>query len=239
MLAQFEPARTPRHVAVIMDGNGRWAAKRGLPRMAGHKAGVKAVREVIAAAVELGVEVLTIYSFSSENWRRPADEVGALMDLFVEVLEREVVQLEGLGVRVRVIGRTADLPPATRAAFERAEARTADRDAMTLCVALNYGGRMELTDAARAIAADVAAGALAPAEVDEDAVAARLYTAGLPDPDLLVRTSGELRVSNFLLWQIAYAEMWVTAVLWPDFRRYDLLRAVVDYQHRARRFGGA
>lgn len=239
LLARFDPARTPRHVAVIMDGNGRWAAKRGLPRVAGHKAGVKAVREVIAASVELGIEVLTIYSFSSENWRRPADEVGALMDLFVEVLEREVVQLEDLGVRVRVLGRMDELPPATRAAFERAEARTADRHAMTLCVALNYGARGEITDAARALAREVAAGRLDPAAVDEEAISARLYTHGLPDPDLLVRTSGELRVSNFLLWQIAYAEIWVTSTLWPDFRRIDLLRAVVDYQHRTRRFGGA
>ncbi|MBA4370324.1 MAG: isoprenyl transferase [Coriobacteriaceae bacterium] len=236
-LEHFDPARTPRHVAVIMDGNGRWAAKRGLPRIAGHRAGAKAVREAIAAAIELGISCLTIYSFSSENWRRSKDEVQGLMALFVEVLERELVQLERLDVRVKVLGRMSELPDATRTSFARAEERTAGNRTMTLCVALNYGGRGEVADAVRGIAADVAAGVLDPGAVDEDLISSRLYTAGLPDPDLVVRTSGEMRISNFLLWQIAYAELWVTSVLWPDFRRNDLLKAVVDFQARTRRFG--
>lgn len=239
LLARFDASRTPRHVAVIMDGNGRWAAKRGLPRLAGHRAGVKAVQETIAAAIELGVETLTIYSFSSENWSRPRDEVSGLMRLFVEVLEREIVQLERLDVRVKVLGRSEDLPEATAASFRRAEERTAGNSTMTLCVALNYGGRSEIVDAVRTIAHEVAAGRLAADDIDEDAISAGLYTAGLPDPDLLIRTSGELRISNFLLWQTAYSEFWVTPVLWPDFRRGDLLKALVDYQLRERRYGGS
>ena len=221
-----------------MDGNGRWASKRALPRIAGHRAGVKAVRETIAAAIELGISVLTLYSFSSENWNRPADEVSGLMHLFVDVLEREIDVLDNLGVRVRVIGSPSDVPSATMTAFRRAEEHTAGNTTLTLAIALNYGGRAEIAAAARGIAEDVAAGRIAPADVDEAAFAARLYTAGLPDPDLLIRTSGEKRVSNFLLWQIAYSEMWTTSVLWPDFSRHDLLRALVDYQRRDRRFGG-
>ncbi len=239
LLADFDPSRAPTHVAVIMDGNGRWAAKRGLPRLAGHSAGAKSVREAIAASIELGIRYLTLYSFSSENWTRPDDEVSGLMRLFVEVLERELVNLQKMHVRVRVIGRMSQLPPATREAFERVEAATAANEGLTLVVALNYGGRIELTEAARAIAEMVAAGELKPSEITEETVSANLYTAGIPDPDLLVRTSGEMRVSNFLLWQIAYSELWVTATLWPDFGRTDLLRAVVDYQKRDRRFGGS
>ncbi|MCX8006738.1 MAG: isoprenyl transferase [Coriobacteriia bacterium] len=238
LLAELRLDRIPRHVAVIMDGNGRWATKRGLPRIAGHRAGVKAIRETIQAALELGIEVLTVYSFSSENWRRPRDEVEHLMDLFVEVLEQELRTLDELGVRIRVIGRRQELPPRTADAFERAELATADNRRLTYVVALNYGGRQEIADAARAVAELVATGQLEPASVDIDAIAAHLYTADLPDPDLLIRTSGELRVSNFLLWQIAYSELWVTSTLWPDFDRHDLLRAVVDYQRRSRRFGG-
>ena len=239
LLDEFDPARPPTHVAIIMDGNGRWAAKRGLPRLAGHSAGAKAVREAIAASIELGIGYLTLYSFSSENWSRPDDEVSGLMKLFVEVLERELTNLQKMNVRVRVIGRMDALPAATREAFERVEASTSDNSGLTLVVALNYGGRIELTEAARAIAARVAAGELAPADITEETVAEHLYTAGIPDPDLLIRTSGELRVSNFLLWQIAYSELWVTGTLWPDFGRTDLLRAVVDYQKRDRRFGGS
>lgn len=238
LLAEFDTARVPSHVAVIMDGNGRWAEKRGLPRLAGHRAGAKAVREAIAAAIELGIGYLTIYSFSSENWRRPEDEVSGLMRLFVEVLERELAELDRVEVRVKVIGDLSGLPPATRDAFQGCVARTADNQGMTLVVALNYGARGDLTSAARSIAREVAAGTLSPEDVDESAIAARLSTAGVPDPDLLVRTSGEMRVSNFLLWEIAYSELWVTATLWPDFGRTDLLKAVVDYQKRARRFGG-
>lgn len=238
LLAEFDPALAPRHVAVIMDGNGRWAAKRGLPRLAGHQAGVRAVRESIAAAIELGIGCLTIYSFSSENWRRPADEVAGLMRLFVEVLERELAQLERLDVRVRVIGDLAGLPRATADAFAAAEERTRENRSLTLCVALNYGGRAEIVDAVRWIARAAADGRIDPSAVGEDTIAEHLSTAGVADPDLLIRTSGELRVSNFLLWQIAYAEFWVTPVLWPDFRRIDLLRAVVEFQRRERRFGG-
>jgi len=239
LLERFDPASPPTHIAIIMDGNGRWAAKRGLPRIAGHRAGAKAVREAIAAALELGVDFLTIYSFSSENWRRPADEVSGLMTLFVEVLEREITNLERQGVRVRLIGSTEGVPQTTLDAFRRTEDRTKELDRLTLLVALNYGGRGEITDAVRAIAADVAAGAVDPAAIDEDLISERLYTAGVPDPDLVIRTSGEMRISNFLLWQIAYSEIWVTSTLWPDFRRGDLLRAVIDFQGRTRRFGGA
>jgi undecaprenyl diphosphate synthase len=238
VLARLDIETVPRHVAVIMDGNGRWAAKRGLPRVAGHRAGAKAIRESIASAIELGIEYLTIYSFSSENWRRSADEVGSLMRLFVEVLEREFDNLMRQGVRVLVIGSDEGVPLQTMEAFRRAEQGTAENTRLTLVVALNYGGRAEIVSAVRSIAADAASGALDPATIDEGIVASRLYTAEVPDPDLIVRSSGEMRVSNFLLWQMAYAEFWVTSVLWPDFKRADLLRAVVDCQKRSRRFGG-
>ena len=239
LLGQFRPGDVPRHVAIIMDGNGRWAAKRGLPRVAGHRAGVKAVRETIAAAIELGIEYLTVYSFSSENWSRPTDEVNTLMGLFVEVLERELESLQRLGVRVRVIGREGVVPSETMNAFRRTETKTSGNANLTFVVALNYGGRHELTDAVRSVVADVVGGTLDPTTIDESTISGHLYTAGIPDPDLVIRTSGEMRISNFLLWQIAYAELWVTAVLWPDFSRHDLLRAVVEYGRRERRFGGA
>lgn len=238
VLARLDIETVPRHVAVIMDGNGRWAAKRGLPRVAGHRAGAKAIRESIASAIELGIEYLTIYSFSSENWRRSSDEVSSLMRLFVEVLEREFDNLMRQGVRVLVIGSDEGVPLQTMQAFRRAEQGTATNTRLTLVVALNYGGRAEIVSAVRSIAADAASGALDPATIDEGIVASRLYTAEVPDPDLIVRSSGEMRVSNFLLWQMAYAEFWVTSVLWPDFKRGDLLRAVVDFQKRSRRFGG-
>ncbi len=238
LLGEFDASRPPVHVAIIMDGNGRWAAKRGLPAVAGHSAGAKAVREAIAASIELGIEYLTIYSFSSENWSRPEDEVSGLMRLFIEVLEREVTNLMKMNVRVRVIGLMDELPTATREAFERVCTRTADNTGLTLVVALNYGARAEIIAAVRALASESAAGSLDPDSIDEQSFSAKLSTAGIPDPDLLVRTSGEWRISNFLLWQIAYSELWVTNVLWPDFNRADLLRGVVDYQKRDRRFGG-
>ncbi len=238
LIGLLRPDGVPRHVAIIMDGNGRWAAKRGLPRVAGHRAGVKAVRETLAAAIELGIEYLTVYSFSSENWSRPADEVNTLMGLFVEVLERELESLQRLGIRVRVIGREDVVPSETMAAFRRTEETTAENTALTFVVALNYGSRGELADAVREIVGDVVQGALDPSAIDETVISDRLYTRGMPDPDLVIRTSGEMRISNFLLWQIAYSELWVTAVLWPDFSRHDLLRAVIDYQRRERRFGG-
>lgn len=238
LLPQLDPGRVPRHVAIIMDGNGRWATRHGLPRLAGHRAGAKALRETILAATELGIGYLTVYSFSSENWRRPRDEVSGLMRLFVEVLERELDSLQRTNVRLRVLGRPEGMPDATLASFRRAEQRTAANDGLVLIVALNYGGRQELADAARALALDAAAGRLDPDSIDETALGAHLYLPDVPDPELVIRTSGELRVSNFLLWQIAYSELWITAVLWPDFSRHDLLRAVVDFQRRDRRFGG-
>lgn len=238
LLGRLDVSSVPRHVAVIMDGNGRWATKRGVPRIFGHKAGAKAIRESIATCIELGIEYLTIYSFSSENWRRSAEEVSGLMGLFVEVLESEIDNLMREGVRVKVIGSERGMPENTMAAFRRTEARTAGNGNLTLLVALNYGGRAEIAEAARSIAEDVAAGKLSPSDVTEQTVGERLYTAGMPDPDLVIRTSGEMRISNFLLWQVAYSELWVTSVLWPDFKRGDLLRAVVDFQKRSRRFGG-
>jgi len=238
LLSRLDPGRVPAHVAVIMDGNGRWAAGRGLPRVAGHRAGAKAIEEAIASAIECGIRYLTIYSFSTENWHRPQDEVSALMGLFVEVLKAKMGDLMHRRVRVRVIGRLEEMPAATAQAFRDAVAETEANDVLDLIVALNYGGRTEIVDAARALARLSAAGTLDPEAIDEAALSAHLYTAGLPDPDLLVRTSGELRISNFLLWQIAYTELYVTETLWPDFGRDDLLEAVVDYQARGRRFGG-
>lgn len=238
LLGRLDLSAVPRHVAVIMDGNGRWAAKRGVPRIFGHKAGADAIKESIAAAAELGIEYLTIYSFSSENWRRSPEEIAGLMNLFVEVLETEVDHLMEWGVRVRVIGSEQGIPDSTMSAFRRTEERTAANGRLTLLVALNYGGRAEIVEAAREIATEVARGSLGLEDITEESFGQRLYTQGVPDPDLLIRTSGEMRISNFLLWQIAYAELWVTPVLWPDFKRGDLLRAVVDYQKRSRRFGG-
>lgn len=238
LFERLDRSRVPLHVAVIMDGNGRWAQRRGLPRAAGHRAGAKAVEEIIAAAIESGVRYLTLYSFSTENWTRPKDEVSTLMSLFVEVLLAKMDDLMDWGVRVRVIGRLDEMPARLADAFRKAIAQTSANDQLDLVIALNYGGRTEITDAVRGIARDVAAGILDPEHIGEEDLAARLYTAELPDPDLLVRTSGEMRVSNFLLWQIAYSEMYVTDTLWPDFDRDDLLDALVDYQGRERRFGG-
>lgn len=238
LLGRLDLASVPRHVAIIMDGNGRWAAKRGAPHIIGHRAGAKAIRETIAASIELGIDYLTIYSFSSENWRRPLEEVAGLMGLFVEVLGSELENLQREGVRVKVIGSEQGVPDDTMQAFRRTEASTQQNTQLTLLVALNYGGRAEITDAVRSLAEDVAAGLLTPEDVTEEAIADRLSTAGVPDPDLVIRTSGEMRISNFLLWQVAYSELWVSSVLWPDFKRGDLLRAVVDFQARSRRFGG-
>ena len=234
----LDVGRIPQHVAVSMDGNGRWAKQRGLERGEGHKAGVRAVREVITAANDVGVRYLTIYSFSTENWNRPAGEVTGLMELFAQVMGAELDGLDAEHVRVRLLGDVEALPLATRTIFKQAEKRTAANEGMTLAIAVNYGARQELVRAAQQLAADVAAGSLQPEDVCEEALAARLYTAGMPDPDLLIRTSGELRLSNFLLWQLAYAEFYITDVYWPDFDRYELLRALLSYQARDRRFGG-
>jgi len=227
----------PRHVAIIMDGNGRWAKERHLPRALGHRAGMKAVREVVEGAIAAGVEVLTLYAFSEENWQRPAPEIGALMGLLHEYIERETAELASNGVEVHVIGDLARLSGSAREAVDRLIGGTRGGTKLVLNLAISYSARAELARAARRLAEDVRQGRLALEDVDEAALAARLYTAGLPDPDLVIRTSGERRISNFLLWQIAYAELYITPVLWPDFGRDDLFDAILDYQGRERRFG--
>jgi undecaprenyl diphosphate synthase len=227
----------PRHVAIIMDGNGRWATKRGLPRVAGHHQGVKAVRETVRQAGELGIDFLTLYAFSSENWQRPETEVSFLMTLLERTIDGELPDLMAKNVRFRVIGRPAGIPARVRRRIEHVVTETAANTGLTLVLALNYGSRDEIVDAVRSLARDVRAGALDPEGIDEAAVARALYTDGMPDPDLLIRTSGEMRISNFLLWQIAYTELWVTPTLWPDFGARDLYVAVADFQRRDRRFG--
>ena len=228
----LDSARVPRHVAVIMDGNGRWAAARGLPRIAGHKAGVDSVRAIVRAAGELGVEALTLYSFSTENWLRPAEEVGELMKLLSWALNKETLDLDKNKVRLGAIGRLEALPKAVQSELAKAIDRLKDNTGLRLILALNYGGRQEIVDA---VAKALAAGAKT---VDEDAIGRNLYTADLPELDLMIRTSGEMRISNFLLWQAAYAELHVTPVLWPDFRKEHLVAAIEDYRSRDRRFGG-
>ncbi|MDO4399446.1 MAG: isoprenyl transferase [Coriobacteriia bacterium] len=235
--AALDAGRVPQHVAVIMDGNGRWAKKRALNRLRGHKAGIEAVRETIRCASDVGVRYLTIYSFSTENWKRPQDEVVGLMDLFAKTMLAEVDGLDEENVRVMTIGDLSILPEATRHAFEEAWEQTKDNTGMTLVVAVNYGARQEIIHSMQAIAQQAAETGEVPA-IDEAIVEQGLYTAGIPDPELVIRTSGELRVSNFLLWQIAYSEFYVTDVLWPDFDRYEFLRALLSYQGRNRRFGG-
>ena len=241
--AALDMARIPQHVAIIMDGNGRWAKARGGVRLNGHKAGIEAVREAIRTCSDLGVRYLTIYSFSTENWSRPADEVNGLMDLFARTMLAEVDGLDEENCRVMTIGHTEALPEKTRAAFAKAWDQTCANTGLTLVVAVNYGGRAELADAARAWGERCAAAALAGEELPPctpDTFAAYIDTvaAGIPDPELIIRTSGELRLSNFLLWQAAYAEFVSLPVLWPDFTRYDLLSALLEFQRRNRRFGG-
>ena len=227
----------PRHIAIIMDGNGRWAKARGVPRLMGHRAGRESVREAVRGCVALGVEVLTLYTFSTENWSRPRREVQALMGILRRTLREERAELKRNNVRLSVIGRTRDLPPEVREAIREAEDDLAGCDGLRLVLALSYGGRSEIVDAIRALIRDHERQRPGAGEVNESTVSRYLYTAGLPDPDLLIRTSGELRVSNFMLWQLAYAEFWVTDTLWPEFRRRHLFQAVADYQRRERRFG--
>ncbi len=231
---QIEFDRLPRHVAIIMDGNGRWAGERHLPRVEGHRAGVDSVRDVVETSARLGLEVLTLYAFSVENWKRPAAEVSTLMMLLKRYLGLELETLLRNNIRFNVIGRVEALSPDVRTELLDAERKTAKNTGMLFNIALNYGGRTEIVDAARRL---VSSG-LPPEDIDEDCFARFLYTGGQPDPDLLIRTSGEMRVSNFLLWQIAYAEIWVTDTLWPDFRCRHLLEGVLAYQKRDRRFGG-
>lgn len=227
----------PTHIAVIMDGNGRWAKGRSLPRPLGHHAGMKAVREVVEGCVEAGVGVLTLFAFSQENWQRPPDEIDALMRLLEEYIAREARDLRSRGVSVRILGHLERLGPGARRAVERIMAETTGGCSLALNLCISYSARGEIARAARLLAESAAAGLLDPAEIDEEAVGRMLYTAEWPDPDLLIRTSGEMRISNFLLWQLAYAELYVTPVLWPDFTRRHLFEAILEFQRRDRRFG--
>jgi undecaprenyl diphosphate synthase len=227
----------PRHIAIIMDGNGRWARERHLPRPLGHRAGMKAVREVVEGAIEAGVEVLTLFAFSEENWQRPAMEISALMELLEEYIAREVDELRQQGVRVHVLGERARLAPGARAAVERVEQETQGGARLVLNLCISYSSRGEIARAARLLAEEVLKGTKRLEDIDEEAVKERLYTAPWGDPDLLIRTSGEHRLSNFLLWQLAYTELYLTPVLWPDVTRQELFEAILDYQRRDRRFG--
>jgi undecaprenyl diphosphate synthase len=238
LFKQIDCQRIPRHVAIIMDGNGRWAQKRRLPRVAGHRAGIHSVRETVETAARLKMQVLTLYAFSVENWKRPAGEVATLMRLLKEFLKKELKTLLKNNIRFETLGRINELDPSIQKELALAKARTATNTGLLFNVALNYGGRAELVDAVKLLLDRKANSNGSTLEVDEVTFASCLYTAGLPDPDLMVRTSGELRISNFLLWQIAYAEIWVTDTLWPDFRMKDFFEAIVAYQKRDRRYGG-
>ncbi|MHC4429213.1 MAG: isoprenyl transferase [Planctomycetota bacterium] len=232
------PERLPRHVAIIMDGNGRWARHRNQPRIAGHRAGAKAVRDVVIECDRLGIRYLTLYSFSMENWKRPVEEVKGLMSLYLEYLVKERKELIENNIRFLQLGRREGLPGSVMREVDRTVEISSQCTGLTLCLALNYSSRSEITDAVRAIAGKVKSGLLEPGDIDEETISHHLYTAGIPDPDLLIRTAGELRVSNYLLWQISYAEIHVTDTMWPDFRVEDLHEALRDYASRHRRFGG-
>jgi undecaprenyl diphosphate synthase len=238
LLRSIDFSRLPRHVAIIMDGNGRWAKLRHRRRVEGHRAGIASVRDVVETSARLGLQVLTLYAFSVENWKRPKTEVSTLMSLLKRYLRMELDTLLRNNIRFQVIGRMEELPKDVQAELLRGMERTRNQTGLLFNIALNYGGRAEITDAVRHLLADVLTNGRDPSRIDERAISAYLYTAGQPDPDLLIRTSGEMRISNFLLWQIAYAEIWVTDVLWPDFRRKHLLQAVADFQKRERRYGG-
>ena len=228
----------PRHVAIIMDGNGRWAEARGLPRIAGHQAGAKRVKEIVTAAGELGIKVLTLYTFSTENWKRPKHEIDALFGLLDNYITAEGPSLKKNNIRLLVTGDIEGLPDPVKGNIKKTIISTKDNDALTLNLALNYGSRSEITRAARALASEAKSGGIDPEKIDEKMFSERLYTKGLPDPDLLIRTSGEYRVSNFLLWQISYSEIHITATLWPDFGKGELEAALKDYATRVRRYGG-
>jgi undecaprenyl diphosphate synthase len=235
LIHEIDLSRLPRHVAIIMDGNGRWAEARGRPRVEGHRAGAKAVRDTVEAAAELGIEYLTLYAFSVENWKRPRHEVWTLMNLLKDYLRRELKTLLDNNIRLQIVGRWRELDSSVVSQLEQVLKQTEDCKGMTLNIALNYSGRCEIVDACRRVVSEWAKGE--PVEIDEKTLGHYLYTSDQPDPDLLIRTSGEMRISNFLLWQIAYAEIWVTQTRWPDFRRADLWQALVDFQSRDRRFG--
>lgn len=238
LASEMDPRRLPRHIAVIMDGNGRWARRRGLPRVAGHRAGVRPVREIIESCAQLGVGWLTLYAFSTENWKRPRAEVETLWHLLCHSLKRELPELKRNGVRLQVIGRIDALPEAVQRDLDSAMLDTSTNTGLQLTIALNYSGRAEIIDAVNAILERQRRHGIPSGPITEEVMEANLYTAGMPDPDLLIRTSGEMRISNFLLWQIAYSEIWVTEKFWPDFRRIDLVQAILDFQKRERRYGG-
>ncbi len=234
---QIDSERLPVHIAVIMDGNGRWAKKRDLPRTAGHEAGVEAVRRVVRASAEIGIKYLTLYTFSVENWKRPREEVTALMKLLTKTTRREIDELNKNNVKLITTGRINQLSLSRRKVLAYAVDKTRKNDGLVLNLALNYGGRTEIIDAVRAIAMAARSGLIETGEINEELISDYLYTAGMPDPDLLIRASGEMRLSNFLLWQTSYTELYITKVLWPDFNRLELFRAIVEYQKRERRFG--
>ena len=230
--------RLPRHIAIIMDGNGRWAQRRGLPRIEGHRRGVKSVREIVETAADLGIEQLTLYCLSSENWKRPASELSRLMSLLEQYLIEDRSTIMRQGLRFSSIGRREGLTPGVIKELDRTIELSRQNTGMRLCLALNYGARTEIADAAKAIAQKVAAGELNPEAINEDLFEQHLYTAGMPDPDLLIRTAGEMRLSNYLLWQVSYAELWVTEKCWPEFRKPDLLQAIRSFESRDRKYGG-
>jgi len=238
LLAVIDRNRLPKHVAIIMDGNGRWASARSLPRQAGHSAGAETLRKVLTEAEALGVYTISVYAFSTENWKRSAEEVGFIMDLLVKYIKKETATLHKRGVKVTLLGDMEGLPQNVQKEFKAAEELTSANNKMHLNLAINYGGRREIVQAARAMARKAVAGEISPDDINEENFADELYTVGQPDPDLLIRPSGEERISNFLLWQLAYAEMYFTPVLWPDFDGTEFLRAVYSYQQRDRRFGG-
>jgi len=238
LLDKIDKSRLPSHIAIIMDGNGRWAKERNLPRAFGHRAGVETIREIVRTSSEIGIKVLTLYAFSTENWRRPADEVNSLMNLLVEYLRMEVAELHEKNVKVTSIGDISKLPSLCQDELHKAYRKTSRNTGLTLNLALNYGGRVEIINAVRKICELVKNDKITINEVNETIISNNLWTSGLPDPDLIIRPSGELRLSNFLLWQCAYSEFWFSDINWPDFKKEHLFKAIVDYQMRDRRFGG-
>ncbi|WP_028307333.1 isoprenyl transferase [Desulfitibacter alkalitolerans] len=237
-LGRINRDKIPQHVAIIMDGNGRWAQKRGLPRYAGHKAGVEALKDIVKACIELNIKILSVFAFSTENWKRPKEEVSILMELLTKHLATEKDDLHKNGVKINCIGSLDKLPPSAQTEIAKAHALTKKNHKLILNIALNYGGRLEIVEAAKKLAAKICEGNLKNDEVTEEIFASLLFTGGQADPDLLIRPSGEMRLSNFYLWQTAYTEIYVSSVLWPDFRKDNLIEAIIDYQNRDRRFGG-